>query len=184
MSFPASETESNTGTNETATFDPQYYKQLETLNQGVCTWISRHVAHDPYVDLSPVFSDYNKHMANIDAKFRLKDTKVQDTRTGTKAINDVSSKDQTSFSGFPTPASSFVPTTTNINGGKNDFLETTFINTTMHHYTRYSLNFILLNYFEEKKQKLRTMSKTEYRIQIIKNEVEAIQGVPKKKKNY
>ena len=119
MSFPASETESSTGTNETATFDPQYYKQLETLNQGVCKWISTHVTLDPFVDLSPVFNDYNKHMANIDAKFRLKDTKVQDTRTATKAINDVLSKDLASFAGFPTPASSFMTTTTNINGGKN-----------------------------------------------------------------
>lgn len=46
----------------------EYLTQLSSLNNSVSQWISRHVASNPYVDLTPIFMDYKKHLKDIDIK--------------------------------------------------------------------------------------------------------------------
>jgi nuclear pore complex protein Nup50 len=43
-----------------------YYVQLEGLNISVSKWISKHVSENPCCILTPVFRDYEKHLARIE----------------------------------------------------------------------------------------------------------------------
>lgn len=43
-----------------------YFSNLKSLNTSVATWISQHVDENPYCILTPVFKDYEKHLANIE----------------------------------------------------------------------------------------------------------------------
>ena len=45
-----------------------YLDLLRALNVGVTQWISNHVEKNPYVDLTPIFRDYEKHLEAIDLK--------------------------------------------------------------------------------------------------------------------
>ena len=45
-----------------------YLDLLRALNVGVSKWISNHVEKNPYVDLTPIFRDYEKHLETIDLK--------------------------------------------------------------------------------------------------------------------
>ena len=49
--------------------DSAYMTQLKRLNLDVCEWIKKHINENPYVDLSPVFKDYEKHLLNLEKKF-------------------------------------------------------------------------------------------------------------------
>lgn len=42
-----------------------YLENLKSLNMSVVGWIGDHVRQNPYIDLSPVFQDYAKHLASI-----------------------------------------------------------------------------------------------------------------------
>ncbi|NXI39458.1 NUP50 protein, partial [Galbula dea] len=43
-----------------------YYKQLAALNCSVRDWIVKHVNTNPLCDLTPIFRDYEKYLANIE----------------------------------------------------------------------------------------------------------------------
>lgn len=43
-----------------------YHKQLAALNCSVRDWIVKHVNTNPLCDLSPIFKDYEKYLANIE----------------------------------------------------------------------------------------------------------------------
>ena len=49
--------------------DSAYMTQLKRLNYEVCEWAKKHINENPYVDLSPVFKDYDKHLLNLEKKF-------------------------------------------------------------------------------------------------------------------
>ena len=42
---------------------------LKALNVQVVKWISSHVDKNPYVFLTSVFKDYDKHLADIEKKY-------------------------------------------------------------------------------------------------------------------
>ncbi len=45
--------------------DGDYLQQLSSLNHSVRDWIDKHVTENPYVDLTPVFRDYEAHLNTI-----------------------------------------------------------------------------------------------------------------------
>lgn len=45
-----------------------YLESIKALNMSVSSWIQKHLKDNPFVDLTPVFNDYRKHLANIDHK--------------------------------------------------------------------------------------------------------------------
>lgn len=49
--------------------DSVYMAQLKRLNKEVCDWMVKHVNDNPYIDLSPVFRDYQKHLSDLEKKF-------------------------------------------------------------------------------------------------------------------
>ncbi|XP_028409477.1 nuclear pore complex protein Nup50-like [Dendronephthya gigantea] len=53
----------------TSDLNSAYMTQLKRLNQEVCEWIKKHINENPYVDLTPVFKDYEKHLGNLEKKF-------------------------------------------------------------------------------------------------------------------
>ena len=48
----------------------KYLEQLRSLNISVSEWITQHVRQNPFVDLTPIFRDYEVHLKNIDNKVR------------------------------------------------------------------------------------------------------------------
>ncbi|XP_073506159.1 nuclear pore complex protein Nup50 [Phyllobates terribilis] len=46
-----------------------YNKQLTSLNVSVRDWIVKHVDANPLCDLSPIFKDYEQHIATIEQKY-------------------------------------------------------------------------------------------------------------------
>lgn len=44
----------------------EYYSKLRALNESVSAWIKQHVDKNPYCILSPVFTDYEKHLAGVE----------------------------------------------------------------------------------------------------------------------
>ena len=44
----------------------KYLHQLKCLNEGVTKWIKQHVDKNPYCILTPIFKDYEKHLAEIE----------------------------------------------------------------------------------------------------------------------
>ncbi|RTG80393.1 nuclear pore complex protein Nup50, partial [Schistosoma bovis] len=49
--------------------ETEYLEHLQTLNQSLLDWITKHIKEDPFCILSPVFSDYDKHLSGINSKF-------------------------------------------------------------------------------------------------------------------
>ncbi|KAJ1520988.1 hypothetical protein ONE63_004059 [Megalurothrips usitatus] len=45
-----------------------YYRRLKGLNESVAKWISTHVSNNPLIILTPIFRDYEKHLASIQGK--------------------------------------------------------------------------------------------------------------------
>ena len=52
------------------TVHSKYLEQLRSLNVSVSDWIAKHVRDNPFVDLTPIFRDYETHLKNIDNKVR------------------------------------------------------------------------------------------------------------------
>ncbi|CAI8024153.1 Nuclear pore complex protein Nup50 [Geodia barretti] len=48
---------------------PTFLTELRSLNFSVSDWIVKHVRENPYVDLTPIFRDYEKHLRELDQKF-------------------------------------------------------------------------------------------------------------------
>lgn len=48
--------------------DYVFLESLKALNESVLDWIKQHVEKNPYIVLSPIFEDYNNHMAKLEAK--------------------------------------------------------------------------------------------------------------------
>jgi len=53
-------------TNGTKDKKSKYYAQLKSLNEGVSKWILKHVEKNPTCILTPIFKDYEKHLAEIE----------------------------------------------------------------------------------------------------------------------
>ncbi|XP_005108334.1 nuclear pore complex protein Nup50 [Aplysia californica] len=45
-----------------------YLPSLKSLNESVLAWIKQHVEDNPYIILTPIFKDYEKHLGTIEAK--------------------------------------------------------------------------------------------------------------------
>lgn len=56
----------STESNEKEKLKNEYLSQLRSLNEGVTKWIKQHVDKNPYCILTPIFSDYAKHLETIE----------------------------------------------------------------------------------------------------------------------
>ena len=72
-------------TNNNTSSEDDYLHQLECLNTSVAEWITQHVQHNPLVDLTPIFRDYEAYLTSLDQKRKqfnnpvTKDTSVTTT---------------------------------------------------------------------------------------------------------
>lgn len=71
--------------------DDEYGKHLRALNKGVCSWIVEHVDKNPLCDLTPIFQDYKKHLAEIDQKFN--STESEDSSPENSSLESNTPKD-------------------------------------------------------------------------------------------
>ena len=62
----------------------KYLAQLKALNESVARWIKEHVDKNPYCILTPIFTDYGKHLAEIEKKYP-QDKKVDEAKDGEKS---------------------------------------------------------------------------------------------------
>ena len=49
-------------------YSKEYLSHLKALNTQVCQWIKTHVEKNPYVFLTPVFKDYEKHLKDLEER--------------------------------------------------------------------------------------------------------------------
>lgn len=47
----------------------KFLKSLKGLNESVLRWVESHVQKNPYCILTPVFKDYDKHLADLEEKY-------------------------------------------------------------------------------------------------------------------
>lgn len=86
--------------------NPEYLRQLKTLNHNIIAWIQKHVGENPYCILTPSFRDYEKHLHDLEEKFGVhaSTTASQDKKSGDepekRAVStlETSSKPLTGFS--------------------------------------------------------------------------------------
>lgn len=64
-----------------------YYSKLKGLNQSVSNWIKKHVDTNPFINLQPIFKDYETYFNELEKEKDLK----PDTNKVDKSKNDVSS---------------------------------------------------------------------------------------------
>ena len=43
-----------------------YLSNLKSLNTSFLAWVEKHVRENPYVGLTPVFKDYEKHISELE----------------------------------------------------------------------------------------------------------------------
>lgn len=89
-----------------------YYAKLKGLNESVSQWIKTHVDKNPFVILSPIFKDYEKHLAEIEAS---KDAEVATVKSGATTSEKNSFKLPTSTEKSIFGNSSFTSTPPNEN---------------------------------------------------------------------
>lgn len=81
-----------------------YKENLKALNESVAAWIQKHIAVNPYVDLSPIFNDYKEHMKNIDLKFSSSTKETEDSASASEVLNATKKPAVTSASIFSAPS--------------------------------------------------------------------------------
>ncbi|XP_013396012.1 nuclear pore complex protein Nup50 [Lingula anatina] len=47
----------------------EYLKLLKNLNESLARWVQQHVEKNPYCILTPIFKDYEKHLAEVEKKY-------------------------------------------------------------------------------------------------------------------
>ncbi|GJQ69658.1 hypothetical protein Trydic_g17308 [Trypoxylus dichotomus] len=84
--------------------DDEYYAKLKGLNESVSNWIKKHVDGNPFINLRPVFKDYEKYFDELEL---LKNTKQSGDTTLNKSKDDSATykKDLSSFAFKPTNTS-------------------------------------------------------------------------------
>lgn len=61
-----------------------YLQNLKSLNQCLLSWTKKHVDQNPYCILTPIFKDYEKHLAELD-----KDAKLESKSAGSKKLETI-----------------------------------------------------------------------------------------------
>lgn len=92
----------NAPTSNGADKKKSYLSNLKTLNESVLAWIKSHVEKNPYCILTPVFKDYDKHLADImkgkedSSKTDISETKSQEETKESKPSFPVLNSSNTS----------------------------------------------------------------------------------------
>ena len=81
-----------------------YKDNLKALNESVAAWIQKHIAVNPYVDLTPIFNDYKEHMKNIDLKFSSSTKERENSSSTSEALNTTKQPAVSSASMFSAPS--------------------------------------------------------------------------------
>lgn len=55
------------GASEPEAKPEEYYSRLKGLNESVSKWIAKKVEENPLISLQPIFKDYDKYLAEIEA---------------------------------------------------------------------------------------------------------------------
>lgn len=94
--------------------DDEYYAKLKGLNESVSNWIKKHVDTNPFINLRPVFRDYERYFDELEL---LKSKKQSEGNTAKKSKDDSPS--------FNKELSSFVFKSTNVSDDKEKKSTTT-----------------------------------------------------------
>ena len=88
--FGSSTSETTTKAEDTTTkvsqkkeYSQEYLSHLKALNVQVSQWIKTHIEKNPYVFLTPVFKDYEKHLKDLEEK---SDSEVSSKSTSDKPL--------------------------------------------------------------------------------------------------
>ena len=90
---------------KSASSSQMYLANLKSLNTSVLSWIEKHVRENPYVDLSPVFNDYGKHLKDLEQKYG-EGPHTTDTSDSDSQATDTEGRSQRSESAQPSSQNS------------------------------------------------------------------------------
>lgn len=80
----------NKTNNEDKQHDEAYFSRLKGLNSSVASWIKRHVDENPFVNLKPVFQDYERYFDELELKKKSGQLDKTDSKASTTLANDLS----------------------------------------------------------------------------------------------
>lgn len=66
----------------------KYIRRLCALNESVSRWIADHVKKNPCLDLTPVFEDYKKYLAELDVEREKEEKQVTSVLLPVKTSSD------------------------------------------------------------------------------------------------
>ncbi|XP_044254758.1 nuclear pore complex protein Nup50 [Tribolium madens] len=106
----------------------EYYAKLKGLNESVTEWIKKHVSTNPFINLQPIFKDYDKYINELEkAKYEAASEKCVTSSSATTApqfsfgTTSTSTVPKFSFGVTSTASSSFSfgPTATTVSFSSN-----------------------------------------------------------------
>lgn len=107
--------------------DEEYFSRLKGLNSSVASWIKRHVDENPFVNLKPVFQDYERYFDELELKKQVDKSKAANDSTAstsskqfsfgikpTTTVSNEKPKDTVDTSAKPPPKMIFGTPSTNL----------------------------------------------------------------------
>ena len=80
---------SSKDTNESSAENPAFLKKLKKLNESVIKFATEHIKKNPYVILTNVFNDYDRHLKRIQEKCIAGDTSEDNKHDSTEVDNKI-----------------------------------------------------------------------------------------------
>lgn len=67
-----------------------YYSKLKGLNESVSKWIKQHVDTNPFINLQPIFRDYEKYLKELENGKEAEENKSNETKSKEEAVSSMS----------------------------------------------------------------------------------------------
>lgn len=67
-----------------------YYSKLKGLNESVSKWIKQHVDANPFINLQPIFRDYESYFKELESGKIAIETKTNETKKKEEAVSSMS----------------------------------------------------------------------------------------------
>lgn len=67
-----------------------YYSKLKGLNESVSKWIKQHVDANPFINLQPIFRDYERYFKELESGKTAVEIKTTETKKKEEAVSSMS----------------------------------------------------------------------------------------------
>lgn len=85
-------TDSSTSHKPKQTRSIEYYRQLQSLNESVMEWMSKHLSKNSCCDFTPVFNDYKKHLDTLNLTYPIKSKEISQEESNSSEASSLRSE--------------------------------------------------------------------------------------------